>query len=91
MPTEQQFKELLARQAESVSEREKLATRLTDVEAKLETVNKNTAELVEMFTYAKGGFKVLGGLGNLLKWSAMVGTAIATLWGLVTGKVPFVK
>ena len=49
-------------------------------------VEKNTAEIVLMFEAAKGGFKVLGVIGSIIKWGAAVGASLAGLWLAMKGK-----
>lgn len=56
-----------------------------------EEVTKNTEltkdsssdiqQLLEMFRSAKGGFKVLGWFGNVMKWASSIGLAVMGLWG----------
>jgi hypothetical protein len=79
-----QIQALIDAQKADAVERALLAERISKVET-------NTGELVAMFNAAMGGLKVLGGLGQLIKWTAAVGVAGATLWTLVTGRPPLIK
>lgn len=55
-------------------------------------INRNTAmtqELLDLFQSVRGGFKVLGWLGNLAKWVGGLAAGcygIYTYWLKVTGK-----
>lgn len=40
----------------------------------------DTSEMLDMFRSAKGGFKVLGVLGSMIKWAAAVAASIAALY-----------
>ena len=57
--------------------------RLIAVESKVDRIDKNTAEVVELFTAAKGAFTVLELLGKLAKplmWIGGLMTAIGIIW-----------
>lgn len=63
--------------------------RLVKVEANLERNNEMTALLLELFSAAKTGFKVLGWVGEVVKWAGMVaGGAVAmyAAWKAFGGK-----
>lgn len=53
---------------------------LADNTAATARVEENTSELVEMFRSAKGGFRVLGYIGSILKWAAAVAASLVALW-----------
>lgn len=55
----------------------------------LDENNAKTREMYEMFSTAKGGLKVVGYVGTLLKWAAGVGAGIAALMAIFhNGKPP---
>ncbi|RSZ56143.1 hypothetical protein HF313_09740 [Massilia atriviolacea] len=63
--------------------------RLVKVEANLERNNEMTALLLELFSAAKTGFKVLGWVGEVVKWAGMIaGGAVAmyAAWKSFGGK-----
>lgn len=43
-------------------------------------VEGNTAEMIDLFRAAKGGFRVLGHIGSIVKWAAAVAASLAALW-----------
>jgi hypothetical protein len=53
----------------------------TETTAKIKDL---TEEMVDLFTAAKGAFKVLGWFGTLVKWIGGIAIACAGLWGLWT-------
>lgn len=53
---------------------------LADNSAATARVEENTAEMVEMFRSAKGGFRVLAGIGSVLKWTAAVAASVLAIW-----------
>jgi len=57
----------------------------TDITAAMKA---DTQDVLDILNAVKGGLKVLGWLGTAMKWIATVGGAVATVWGLVTGKIP---
>jgi hypothetical protein len=61
------------------------ATQITQNTAAIQAVHDRTNEMVELFTAMKGGFKVLGWLGQLVKWAAPVVGAIAAARHAITG------
>ncbi len=71
----------------SSSELHALHLRVSNVEKALitntamtESVGKDTSELLDLFRAAKGGFKVMGWLGEGLKWVGIVAAALASIW-----------
>lgn len=73
--------------AASSTELHALHRRVTSVEDALasntkltQSVGDDTRELLELFIAAKGGFKVMGWLGEGLKWLGIVATALAAIW-----------
>ena len=44
------------------------------------TNNAMTAELLDLFQTAKGGFKVLGGLGVIFKWLGTIAAAAVAIY-----------
>lgn len=57
----------------------------TDLTAALKS---DTQDVLDILTAVKGGLKVLGGLGAALKWLAVAGGSLATIWAIATGKIP---
>jgi hypothetical protein len=43
-------------------------------------IKEDTSEFLEVFRAVRGGFKVLGWLGNIAKWAAGLGAAVAGLY-----------
>lgn len=73
--------------AASSTELHALGNRVTSVEEALKTntdlteaVSKDTNELLDLFRAAKGGFKVMGWLGEGLKWVGIVVAALTSIW-----------
>lgn len=62
--------------------------RMKVIEDQLAENNTLTAEIKDILDAAKLGFKVIGGLGLLLKWAAGLGAAIATIWAIWHGASP---
>jgi hypothetical protein len=63
--------------------------RLVKVEDNLERNNEMTALLLELFSAARTGFKVLGWVGEVVKWAGMIaGGAVAmyAAWKAFGGK-----
>lgn len=58
---------------------------LADNTAATARVEENTAEMVEMFRSAKGGFRVLGYIGQIVKWALAVGASAAAIWFTIKG------
>jgi hypothetical protein len=48
-------------------------------------IKADTAEFLEVFTAVRGGLKVLGWLGSVLKWGAGVGAALIGLYYAIKG------
>lgn len=51
-------------------------------------VEKNTGEVLEVFSAVKGGFRVLEWIGKGAKWLAAISAAGLVLWKVFTGKWP---
>lgn len=51
-------------------------------------IKKDTSELVDILKAVKGGLKVLGAMGTVLKWGAGVAAGIGTLIAIFQGKWP---
>lgn len=72
-----------------LEEASELLEAVQKVQAEQELNNAMTKELLDGFQAAKGGFRVLGWIGNIAKWVASVsaGSAAAWLfWERMTGK-----
>lgn len=54
--------------------------RMGGLEASLAENTAATKEVLEIVTMAKGFFKVLGHIGNAIKWIAGFGAAAGALW-----------
>ena len=50
--------------------------------------NVGILEILDLFNSVKGGMKVLGGLGSILKWFVGITAGLAALWSLMHGKFP---
>lgn len=61
------------------------ATSIKSLEGKVDSIDKNTSDIVNIFDSLKGGFRVLGWLGSLLKWLAYVGTPLGTALAIAKG------
>lgn len=87
--TEDDFRDYVAQSLRAGQERmdriERDMKNNTSLTAALKT---DTQEVLDILTAVKGGLKVLGGLGTVVKWVATVGGALATIWALATGKIP---
>jgi hypothetical protein len=46
----------------------------------------DTSEMLDLFRSARGGFKVLGHVGSLIKWAAAVGASLVALYFTLKGK-----
>jgi hypothetical protein len=53
---------------------------LAENTATTKRIESDTAEMLDMFRSAKGGFKVLGYVGSILKWAAAFAASITALW-----------
>lgn len=58
---------------------------LADNTAATARVEENTAEMIDLFRSAKGGFKVLGYIGQIVKWALAVGASAAAIWFTIKG------
>lgn len=55
-------------------------TRMDKFEKALAVNNELTGEIHAMFTAGKGGFKVLGWLGSIVKWAGMIAAGLLALY-----------
>lgn len=46
-------------------------------------LKKDTSDVLEILAAVKGGLKVLGGLGQIIKWAGMVAAGVAAILALV--------
>lgn len=67
--------------------RELLTQRMDRLEASVnentrltQGIKADTSEFLEVFNAVRGGFKVLGWLGNIAKWAAGLGAALSGLY-----------
>ena len=66
---------------EMLSQRmDKLEISMSENTALTHGIKADTSEFLEVFRAMCGGFKVLGWLGNIAKWAAGLGAAIAGLY-----------
>jgi len=56
------------------------------IEASALRNESDTMEMLDMFRSARGGFKVLGLLGSILKWAVAVGASITALYFTLKGR-----
>jgi hypothetical protein len=62
-------------------------TRMTKaIRDEMETNSADTSELLQMFRDARGGFRVLGLMGQILKWMLAIGASAVALWLSLKGK-----
>ncbi len=59
--------------------------RMSELSGGLELNNTSTAEMRDMFDTAKKGLRLIGGIGNGLKWLAATGGPLLGLWALWKG------
>lgn len=59
---------------------------LADNTAATKRIETDTSEMLELFRSAKGGFKVLGVIGQIFKWALAVGASATALWLSLKGK-----
>lgn len=52
-------------------------------------LKKDTSEVLEILAAVKGGLKVLGGLGQIIKWAGMVAAGLAAMLALANSKWPW--
>lgn len=52
-------------------------------------LKKDTSEVLEILAAVKGGLKVLGGLGQIIKWAGMVAAGLTAMLALANGKWPW--
>jgi hypothetical protein len=58
---------------------------LAENTATTKRIESDTSEMLELFRSAKGGFKVLGHIGSVLKWAVGFAAAITTIWFTIKG------
>ena len=58
-------------------------TRFAAVERKLDALGSDTQELLDLFRAAKGGLKVMGWVGGLLKWTAAIAASCAAIYAFI--------
>jgi hypothetical protein len=58
---------------------------LEDNTAATARVEENTAEMIDLFRSAKGGFRVLAGIGSVLKWATAVAASVLAIWFSLKG------
>ena len=61
------------------------AKRMDQMQTELAKNTVVTTEVRDFLAAVRGGFKVLGWLGGLVKWAAPIAAAAATLWHLFSG------
>jgi hypothetical protein len=54
-----------------------------DFQARLTRLEDSVTEVLDILGTAKAGFRVLGILGNVLKWTASLVAACAALWAAI--------
>jgi hypothetical protein len=68
---------------------EQIYERLIKVEAKVDSIDKNTRDLIEAFNAFQGAFRVLNWIASLAKPIAMITALVAIVgvgWHNLTGK-----
>ena len=56
------------------------------IERKLDTNNKDTAEMLDILHLGKSFFRILGIIGSIVKWGAGIAAAVFGLWFTLKGK-----
>lgn len=59
------------------------STRMASIEAALATNTEITQDIHDVIVAARVGFRVLGGLGQAVKWLGMVATGALGLWAFL--------
>jgi hypothetical protein len=54
-----------------------------ELQAKVDRIDENTRELVDLFRNAKGGAAFILGLAKVAQVVGSIGVAVAVVWGLV--------
>lgn len=86
--------EYLAKLIGGVEDRQTEAfSRMENMQRELTANTEVTTEVRELLSAAKGGLKVIGGIGTVAKWIGGIGAAgisLYTLWHMIThgGKAP---
>ena len=62
---------------------QKMEKRIEDLEKELGEIKENTKEILDALNAAKGGFKVLGVLANILKYLTMIGAFCLFVYGVI--------
>jgi hypothetical protein len=87
--TASRFFHIDTRFQEGSEQMQALDAKVVSLEKKVDTNNKQTAEILEIVQLAKGFFRVLGIIGKFVKWSLAIGASIAAIWAAwKSGHVP---
>lgn len=77
------------------SDKNEFHMRLTQVEMEMKAntlatsaLQDDVSEVLDILGTAKSGFKVLGVLGNVIKWSASIVAAVGAVWAAFHNGVP---
>ena len=65
----------------------KLEQSMAENTAATNRIESNVSEIVDLFRLSKGGFRVLGHIGSVLKWVMGIAASIAALWFTIKGGV----
>lgn len=65
---------------------DRIETRLNEMETTLVTNAKMIADVHAIIGHATSFFKVLGVIGNVVKWAGGVAVAIGAIWAVFAGK-----
>ena len=57
--------------------------RFAAMERKLDNLSTDTQELLDLFRAARGGLKVMGWVGGLLKWTAAIAASCAAIYAFI--------
>ena len=57
--------------------------RFIALERKLDNLSTDTQELLDLFRAARGGLKVMGWMGGLLKWTAALVASCAAIYAFI--------
>lgn len=63
----------------------KLEASMSENTAATHRIASDVSEIVDLFRVSKGGFKVLGHIGSVLKWAAGIAASVAALWFTLKG------
>lgn len=64
---------------------EEAKTKREELAAKLDSNISNVDEVLDIIRAGKGFFKVIGALGNFIKWAAAVAAPVIALWFTLRG------